>query len=579
MSNVVYWESRDSSSCIINKPGDLKDLSNEVSTNKLGKSFEMRIDLKEYDAQTMKDLEQIAKTASSRGCEVDVLINSKNVDFKMSEMEQFIDLEYNCEKENIGVYFDEGLDQYTLNDTLSAQAQIEEIVDKINSTKASPLEKYMMAYNYVTSKVYKENKKNPAKSRDLTAIFNGDDIVCVGYAKLMNRICKGIGVKSYAQASSVYNDKEQYLGGHQNNIVYLKDDKYGIDGYYYSDACWDSVKKPDQFKRAINHCLIPLGDKDKFKGVSVEIDETNRTNVEGINLKYFYGETPEKYKHKRESYTYQFQERFPEENDRISAETEAMLMSDKKRALACDSLSKILKKANIPANAYALEDSSSIKLPTRCSYNYLMALMLQNPPSVEEVAESIKELQKYVKNQQTGVKLEDDNYLKTTSVSKVDDIYEYIDMLSKETSKRKYTSFSVNDGYTRADVIAAKDDKEKLKAMGFKSVVTERETFPMKWWKVLHECESMAIAEFEVERINQIVNPGEAIPVSTFKRAIKNSLVAQGLDEETAEFQSALTIDSTVQYSEKIFKEDAKNAFRQEALNKRKEQNGEQFGQ
>lgn len=579
MSSVMYWESQDSSSCNIDNLNELRELAKDISTEQLGKSFELKIAFKDYDAQIMKDVEQIAKMASAKGCEVDVLIDSKNVDFKVSEMEQFIDLEYNCEKENIGVYFDEGLDQYTLNDTLSAQMQIEDIVNKINSTKASPLEKYMMAYNYVTSKVYKENEKNLAKSRDIIAILNGDDIVCVGYARLMDRICKGIGVKSYAQSSSVYNDKDEYLGGHQNNIVYLKDEKYGIDGYYYSDACWDSVKKPDQFKRAINHCLIPLGDKDKFKGVKVNIAKYNSNNIEGIDLRYFYGETPEKYQHKRESYSYKFRDRFPEEAARISSETEAMLMSDKKRALACDSLSKILKKANIPANAYAFEDKSVMRIPERCSYNYLLALMLQNPPSVEEVAQSVKELQQYVKDQQAGVTADQDDYWKLKAVSKVDNIYDYIDELGKESSKRTIRSFSVNEGYTRADVLAAKNDSKKLDEMGFKMTEKEIEELPLKWNDVLRQCEDMSIAEFEVERTKQVVNPGEAIPVSTFKRAIKNSLIAQGLDEETAEFQSSLTIDSTVKYSEKIFKEDAENAFRQEALNKRKEQNGEQFGQ
>lgn len=578
MSRVMYWEFKDSSSCNVQDLNELKELAKDISTEQLGKAFELQVAFKEYDAQIMKDVEQIAKIASSRGCEVDVLIDSKNVDFKVSEIEQFIDLEYNCEKENIGVYFDEGLDQYTLNDTLSAQMQIEDIVDKINSTKASPLEKYMMAYNYVTSKVYKENEKNLAKSRDIIAILNGDDIVCVGYARLMDRICKGIGVKSYAQSSSVYDDKDEYLGGHQNNIVYLKDDKYGIDGYYYSDACWDSVKRTDQFKRAINHCLIPLGDKDKFKGLKVNISDYSQYIIEGINLKYFYGETPEKYKHKRESYSYKFKEQYPEESDRIATETKAMLMSDKKRALACDSLAKILKKANIPANAYALEDDSYIKVPARCSYNYLLALMLQTPPSVEEVAQSVKELQQYVKDQQAGVKVDQEKRFKYESVSKVDDIYEHIDKMGKEPSKRISRSYSVNDGYSMMDIIAAKGDKAKLEAMGFKILEKEIEEFPYIWRDVLSECEDMAIAECEVERIKQIVNPGEAIPVSTFKKAIKNSLLAQGMDEETAEFQSSLTIDSTVKYSERIFKEDAENLFRQEALNKRKEQNGEQFG-
>ena len=30
---------------------------------------------------------------------------------------------------------------------------------------------------------------------------------------------------------------------HQTNVVYIKDEKYGIDGYYYADSCWDSIKK------------------------------------------------------------------------------------------------------------------------------------------------------------------------------------------------------------------------------------------------------------------------------------------------------------------------------------------------
>ena len=114
---------------------------------------------------------------------------------------------------------------------------IKNLVSKIRSYNFSPMEELMYAYDEVRKRVYKEEKKGEETfiSRGLTYILNGDKIVCGGYSIWYDSILKYMGYNCIPV--TIEADDESC---HSRNSVYVKDDKYDIDGVYYFDTTWDS---------------------------------------------------------------------------------------------------------------------------------------------------------------------------------------------------------------------------------------------------------------------------------------------------------------------------------------------------
>lgn len=117
---------------------------------------------------------------------------------------------------------------------------IDDIVKDIEKFNFSPMEKIMYVYDIVRDKVYAEVDENEDKniSRNLSSVLLGNKIVCVGYAKIFRTILEKLGISSH----EVYLYYPNKNGGHARNEVYIKDEKYAVDGVYYFDPTWDSKK-------------------------------------------------------------------------------------------------------------------------------------------------------------------------------------------------------------------------------------------------------------------------------------------------------------------------------------------------
>lgn len=124
------------------------------------------------------------------------------------------------------------------SDCISTYKILEEIVYNVKKYNFSPLENIMYIYDLVRDKVYNKESigEDGCVSRDLSSSLLGNKIVCLGYARIFNALLEKLEIKS----------KEIYLygeiSGHARNEVYIKDDKYGVNGVYYFDATWDSKK-------------------------------------------------------------------------------------------------------------------------------------------------------------------------------------------------------------------------------------------------------------------------------------------------------------------------------------------------
>ena len=108
---------------------------------------------------------------------------------------------------------------------------------EIKSLNLSPIETVMYTYDIVRSRIYNEEEKGESKniSRDLSEVLRGNKIVCEGYSEIFSSILTYLGFNCKFSGIDHKNGS-----GHQRNTVYIKDDKYKIDGVYYFDTTWDS---------------------------------------------------------------------------------------------------------------------------------------------------------------------------------------------------------------------------------------------------------------------------------------------------------------------------------------------------
>lgn len=154
------------------------------------------------------------------------------------------------------LYKIEGNEDYVTYDvTLKTYEEIDRYVSFIKSLKLSPLEIIMIAYDLVRNRKYtlETDEEKATESRDLSSSLLGEKIVCVGYSEILKCILKHLGIKIECVFLRA---KESFEHNHLRNIVYVKDDKYQVEGIYYLDATWDSfIKNGKIFHYQYHHFL------------------------------------------------------------------------------------------------------------------------------------------------------------------------------------------------------------------------------------------------------------------------------------------------------------------------------------
>lgn len=128
------------------------------------------------------------------------------------------------------------------------------IVDEIKLLDLSVLETIMYVFDLVRDRVYKEVSEGEDKmiSRDLSSSLLGDKIVCMGYATIFKTLLNKLGIET--RECIVMNDKV----GHARNEIYVKDDKYGIDGVYYFDPTWGSKDRDDDVSYLLSYRFFAM---------------------------------------------------------------------------------------------------------------------------------------------------------------------------------------------------------------------------------------------------------------------------------------------------------------------------------
>ena len=186
---------------------------------------------------------------------------------------------------------------FTFQSVINANRELDKIIEKVNNAKKthpniSTFEKFMLLYEEVTDFIYKEEARyDQLNASHWISVVNGDSIVCTGYASLMQELSKRIF--SEKDVLVIENDvdvfdksRDNLISAHANNAVFIKDDKYNINGFFYLDPCWDSIETKDEIK-AYSYCCIPLKDIDNHKFFSFYFRNVYQYNLEDSYTKFF----------------------------------------------------------------------------------------------------------------------------------------------------------------------------------------------------------------------------------------------------------------------------------------------------
>ena len=191
--------------------------------------------------------------------------NYQKKTFSQKELDNLSKIEKVAKKFGVTVGVFDYEDVFTYNEVANADRIIKENVSEINKHNFSTLEKLLYAYLLVSAKLYNkeiEEKESSSQSRSIYGVLNSDKIVCTGFANYLKAISKELNdnnlkvFSNFVKTKIVENNANTKFGLHENNIVYIKDDKYKIDGFYYLDPTWDSIKNG---KNLLSYFLLEIG--------------------------------------------------------------------------------------------------------------------------------------------------------------------------------------------------------------------------------------------------------------------------------------------------------------------------------
>lgn len=143
------------------------------------------------------------------------------------------------ETASIYIKIDNNAELVTFDEYEKTIMKLNEIAESIKNLNLSPFETIMYTYDIVREKVYNKSEDSLYESRDIHTVLFGDKIVCEGYAKLFKVLLKKVGIDSYL----FYLNGTKNNHGHVRNEIYLKDEKYNLNGVYFFDSTWDSKNK------------------------------------------------------------------------------------------------------------------------------------------------------------------------------------------------------------------------------------------------------------------------------------------------------------------------------------------------
>ncbi len=203
--------------------------------------------------------------------------NFKKKTFSKLELNNLKELSELTAKLGVKIGIFDYKDVFTYDEVKKADFRIKKWANIINKHNYSPLEKLIRAYIIVSNLDYKEEDKSKSTSisRSVYGVLNSKYIVCAGFSEYFKAVVNELNEtnlkvfgNNIGTEEEVYGKKD--YGFHRNNICYIKDDKYKIDGYYYLDPTWDCGKNLD-----LTYFLIEMKEIGKIQnGMMIDCDKS-----------------------------------------------------------------------------------------------------------------------------------------------------------------------------------------------------------------------------------------------------------------------------------------------------------------
>lgn len=282
---------------ILKPNGDpLEELRNEMKfyNNQLEEArkahknnFTIALNRNSINRENVDSIIQHIEKALEKGMNIRVCIdnvkgrkNNEGVDyvFTKEEMDLLVELDgYLKSKNLIGLSItefrevndlDDLSESWTLNQVIDANKKVDDFANYIKEHNLSPFEAMVYIHKAASRFVY--NGGNGLQDgRVLPSTLNTGRIVCSGYASFVKAVVDRLEMPGLScEIKGSYIIDKSGPNGHCHNVVTIDDPKYGINGTYVEDACWDSREKGEQDQRGFAHCLYSVNDLMNFNGNS-----------------------------------------------------------------------------------------------------------------------------------------------------------------------------------------------------------------------------------------------------------------------------------------------------------------------
>lgn len=137
----------------------------------------------------------------------------------------------------IKVWYEDGITDCTIDEYITMRKNIDKIVNEIKSKNLSNFEKVIYTYDIVKKYNYQKSKDDYSMDgRQLHKIFNTNNIVCSGYARIIAQVLNELNIKSGIYKLITKNNEL-----HARNLVHIIDEKYNINSIYSMEPTWESA--------------------------------------------------------------------------------------------------------------------------------------------------------------------------------------------------------------------------------------------------------------------------------------------------------------------------------------------------
>jgi hypothetical protein len=213
-----------------------------------------------FDKNTLKHakiaIDHLKEFYSSRN--IDVSIYSKHQYFdkeefrNLLELEKYIRKKYNQEYE---LKFYSGCSITNKKQILNANNKITSVVNYLKKSKLSPYEKILFVHKLLSEIPY---YNEDFVGEDAYAALNSRNIVCVTYSTIFSAIFNELNYPNIKTEIQIFDDNVTTSTGkdvwHALNMVYVRDKKYDIDGYYGIDITSNNGSN------MLNNFMVPIED-------------------------------------------------------------------------------------------------------------------------------------------------------------------------------------------------------------------------------------------------------------------------------------------------------------------------------